>query len=137
MRSRLRVRRRVRVVTGAMGERDAQDALRKLNKLLALDDKIVGVEDHLNPRTCRKMGAWRWVLTLEMPSGGTWRAPINSSAYVRDLAWLRRWAKYWGRSATLPVLTAVDARTALRLMHEIVEANEVNTNTTNTNIKDN
>jgi hypothetical protein len=125
----------------AVGAPDAQAALQKLNALLALDDQIVGVEDHLNPKTCRKSGAWRWVLTLQMPSGETWRAPINSSAYVRDLAWLRRWARYWGRSASLPVLTSVNARTALRLMHEIVEANEahdaISNTSTNTNIEDN
>src|ERR1035437_9473115 len=107
------------------GARDAQTALRELNALLALDDRIVGVEDNFNRRTSRKVGAYRWFLTLEMPSGAQWRAPIHSSAYVRDLAWLRRWARYWGRSASLPVLTSVNARTALRLMHEVCEANEV------------
>lgn len=116
----------------AVGARDAQDALRELNKLLALDDKIIGVMDNLNPKTCRKVGAWRWWLTLEMPSGEVWRAPIYSSAHIRDLTWLRRWARYWGRSATLPALTSVDARTALRLMHEIVEANETSANTNTT-----
>jgi hypothetical protein len=116
-----------------MGARDAQTALRELNALLALDDQIIGVEDRLNHRTSRKVGAWRWYLTLEMPSGAQWRAPINSSAYVRDLAWLRRWTKYWGRSSSLPALTSVDARTALRLMHEFVEANEASeANTNNT-----
>jgi hypothetical protein len=123
-------------ITEKFGARDAQDALRELNALLALDDQIIGVMDNLNPRTCRKVGAWRWWLTLEMPSGEVWRAPINSSAYVRDLAWLRRWAKYWGRSSSLPALTSVDARTALRLMHEVVESNEANNTNTNTNTKD-
>jgi hypothetical protein len=126
----------------AVGARDAQDALRELNALLALDDQIIGVEDRLNHRTSRKVGAWRWYLTLMQPSGEEWRCPIHSSAYVRDLAWLRRWAKYWGRSNSLPVLTSVDARTALRLMHEVVEANEAheanNINISiNTNTEDN
>lgn len=118
-------------ITEKFGARDAQDALRELNALLALDDQIIAVEDNFNRRTSRKVGAWRWYLTLVPAHGEQWRSPIYSSAYMRDTTWLRRWARYWGRSESLPRLTAADARTALRLMHEVVEANEAsNINTT-------
>jgi hypothetical protein len=37
-------------------------------------------------------------------------------------------ANCWGRDPGLPPLTAEDGRTALRLMHEVVEANDIKKN---------
>jgi len=104
--------------------------LAELNELLRLDGRVVGVEDRLNRRTSRRVGVARWYLTVRpVPEAAEpWRIPIQSSADLRNTGYLKRWADCWGRDDSLQPLTAEDGRTALRLMHEVVEANELKKN---------
>jgi len=103
------------------------DPLRELNRLLALDDQITGVQDTLDRRTSRRRGVARWWVLLATARGDEWQTPLQSSADVRRPEWLNNWAQYWGRDEELPLLTAEDGRRMLRLMHEAVEANTTNT----------
>jgi len=105
--------------------------LAELNELLRLDGRVVGVEDRLNRRTSRRVGVARWYLTVR-PAGveaaDPWRIPVQASADLRNTGYLNRWAGCWGRDPGLRPLTAEDGRTALRLMHEVVEANDIKQN---------
>jgi len=104
--------------------------LQELNDLLRLNGNIVGVDDRLSKRTSRRVGAARWYLTVRpvQEAADPWRIPIQSSADLRNTGYLNRWADCWGRDDSLPPLTAEDGRTALRLMHEVVEANDIKQN---------
>jgi len=105
--------------------------LAELNELLRLSGRVVRVEDQLSKRTSRRVGAARWYLTVRPPvpeAADPWRIPIQASADLRNAGYLNRWADCWGRDDSLPPLTAEDGRTALRLMHEVVEANELKKN---------
>jgi len=109
----------------------AAEPLRKLNDLLRLNGRVVGVDDRLSKRTSRRVGVARWYLTVRPPvpeAADPWRIPIQASADLRNTGFLNRWADCWGRDDSLPPLTAEDGRTALRLMHEVVEANDIKKN---------
>ncbi len=108
----------------------AAEPLRELNDLLRLNGRVVGVEDRLSKRTSRRVGVARWYLTVRpvQEAADPWRIPVQSSADLRNTGYLNRWADCWGRDDSLPPLTAEDGRTALRLMHEVVEANDIKQN---------
>ncbi len=109
--------------------------LAELNELLRLSGRIVRVEDRLNQRTSRRVGIARWYLTVRPPvpeAADPWRIPIQASADLRNTGHLNRWADCWGRDDSLLPLTAEDGRTALRLMHEVVEAWQAVNNRNNT-----
>jgi len=103
------------------------DPLAELNDLLRLSGRVVGVDDRLSKRTSRRVGIARWYMTVRpVPEAADpWRIPIQSSADLRNTGYLNRWADCWGRDDSRPPLTAEDGRTALRLMHEVVEANDM------------
>jgi len=119
-------------MTGAVMPVSSADPLRDLNRLLAIDDEITGVLDTLDRRTSRRRGVARWWVLLATVRGVEWQTPIQSSADVRRPEWLNNWADYWGRDEELPLLTAEDGRRMLRLLHEVVEANQANTTNTPT-----
>jgi len=104
----------------------AAEPLRELNELLRLNGRVVGVDDRLSKWTSRRVGVARWYLTVRpvQEAADPWRIPVQSSADLRNTGYLNRWAGCWGRDDSLPPLTAEDGRTALRLMHEVVEAND-------------
>ncbi len=108
----------------------AAEPLAELNDLLRLSGRIVRVEDRLSKRTSRRVGAARWYLTVRpVPEAAEpWRIPVQASADLRNTGFLNRWAVCWGRDDSLLPLTAEDGRTALRLMHEVVEANDIKNN---------
>ncbi len=116
----------------------AAEPLAELNDLLRLSGRVVRVEDRLSKQTSRRVGIARWYLTVRpVPEAADpWRIPVQSSADLRNTGYLNRWADCWGRDPGLPLLTAEDGRTALRLMHEVVEAWQAvnNRNDTGTDI---
>jgi len=109
--------------------------LAELNDLLRLSGRVVRVEDRLSKRTSRRVGVARWYLTVRPPvpeAADPWRIPVQSSADLRNTGYLNRWADCWGRDDSLVPLTAEDGRTALRLMHEVVEGWQAVNNRNNT-----
>ncbi|MFC5066193.1 hypothetical protein [Actinomycetospora atypica] len=98
------------------------EVLAELSKLLGVD--VVDVEDRLNPRTSRKERSHRWVFLVRSPEGDTWTPGVPDSSWLRRPDDLNRIARWGGRDPELPALDANDGRRVLRLMHEVVEAED-------------
>jgi len=66
--------------------------LAELNELLRLSGRIVGVDDRLNQRTSRRVGAARWYLAVRpvQEAADPRRIPIQSSADLRNTGYLNR-----------------------------------------------
>lgn len=96
------------------------DLLAALSAVLGVDVIAVEVD------TTRDGHRTWWLLFAVQPR--LWSRPVHSRE-LRNPRSLNRLVFAWGRhDPTLPPLTAEDGRTALRLMHEVVKANDIKKN---------
>jgi hypothetical protein len=104
--------------------------LEELSLLLGVE--VTRVQRDEPPRTSRAGGRTVYeqdVITGQNKRQGWWVKVAGTPGYFqlpssdefRRPATLIRWAGWWGRNPSLPLLTSKDGRRALRLMHELTE----------------
>ncbi|SDY15297.1 hypothetical protein SAMN05661080_02483 [Modestobacter sp. DSM 44400] len=106
------------------------DQLRQLSELLGVH--VEDVELWESPTDGRR----RWYLVMTQDRR-QWAVPVHSRE-VRSPTALNALTRRWGRTRALPELTKADGRRALRLMHEITEAEAaLGLDTDTTHLKEN